>query len=116
MAYYPTDADFRAIRQKEKNVYVKIELLNKNFKIIDSLTANLVNDSLSVDSSAKQRRSYNCDIFASDYSFLIGNDKKIWIDKYLRVYYGIESAREYEILWWLIGTFTYIDANYTFSG
>ena len=69
MAYYPTDADFRAIRQKEKNVYVKIELLNKNFKIIDSLTANLVNDSLSVDSSAKQRRSYNCDIFASDYSF-----------------------------------------------
>ena len=49
MAYYPTDADFRAIRQKEKNVYVKIELLNKNFKIIDSLTANLVNDSLSVD-------------------------------------------------------------------
>ena len=46
MAYYPTDADFRAIRQKEKNVYVKIELLNKNFKIIDSLTANLVNDSL----------------------------------------------------------------------
>ena len=57
MAYYPTDADFRAIRQKEKNVYVKIELLNKNFKIIDSLTANLVNDSLSVDSSAKQRRS-----------------------------------------------------------
>lgn len=116
MAYYPTDADLSAVRQRTKDIFVKIELLNKNYKIIDSLTANLITDSLNIDSTAKQRRRYSCNIHAADYSFLIGADKKIWIDKYVRIYYGIKPLRTAKIRWWLVGTFTYVDANYTYSG
>lgn len=113
--YSPTQADIAIIKQTEKDVYVKIDLLNKQFKILESLQGNLISDSLSVDSESKQRRSYNCEMYVSDASFLIGDDKKIWIDKYIRVYYGIKSVRSKEIVWWLIGTFSYIDVNYNYS-
>lgn len=116
MFYNPTDAELSVIKQKSKDYFVRIELLNKEFKIIDSLTGNIINDSLNVDSSSKQRRTYSVDLHVTDYSFLIGDDKKIWIDKYIRVYYGIKSVRTDETYWWLIGTFTYLDANYTYSG
>lgn len=92
MSYYPTEIDLRAVRQTNKDIFVKIELLNKNYKIIDSLTANLISDSINIDCNSKQRRTYNCDVYVSDCSWLIGNDKKIWIDKYIRIHYGIKTA------------------------
>lgn len=116
MAYYsPTQEDINIIKQQTKSVYIKIDLLNKQFKILDSIQGNLISDSLNCDSESKQRRSYTCELYVSDSSFLIGEDKKIWIDKYIRVYYGIEQLRTGEIKWWLIGTFTYTDTNYKYS-
>lgn len=115
MYYYPTQEDMRIVKQQSKNVFLKIELLNKNFKIIDSIYGNLISDSLTVDSEAKQRRAYSCVLHVTDSSFFIGDDKKIWIDKYIRVYYGITPVRHAEPKWWLIGTFTYIDVNYSYS-
>lgn len=115
MSYSPTQEDIQLIRQQEKVVFVKVELLNKNFKTLEKLEGNLVSDNLSVDSESKQRRSYTCDLVVTDASFLIGNDKKIWIDKYLRVYYGVQSARTKEILWYKLGTFTYINASYSYN-
>lgn len=112
MYYSPTQSDINIIKQTEKDIYIKIDLLNKQFKILESLQGNLISDNLNVDSESKQRRRYNCEMHVTDASFLIGNDKKIWIDKYIRVYYGIKSIRSKEIVWWLIGTFTYVDVNY----
>ena len=115
MYYSPTQSDLALIKQQSKDVFVKIELLNKQFKILESIQGNLISDNLSVDSGSKQRRTYSCNLYVTDASFLIGDDKKIWIDKYIRVYYGIKSVRTDEITWWLMGTFTYINADYTYS-
>lgn len=115
MAYITTDADLRAVRQKTKDVFLRVELLNHNFKILESITGSLINDDINIDSGSKQRRTYNCSLHVTDSSFTIGDDKKIWIDKYIRIYYGIQDLRTDEILWWLIGTFTYVDINYTYS-
>lgn len=126
MPYIPSQDEISAIKQNVKDVYVKVELLTENMTIIDSLTGNLVSDSFSSDSNSIQRRSYTCNLVVSDHArkinkstilseYLIGKDNKIWIDKYIRVYYGIFSYRAKEIIWWRIGTFTYVSANYTFG-
>lgn len=116
MAYIVSQTDIQTIQQHEKEVYVKIDLLNKKFQTIDSLTGNLISDNLNVSSESKQRRTYSCDLVLTDASFLIGYDKKIWIDKYIRPYYGIKNIRSGEIVWWKIGVFTYNDVSYTYSG
>ena len=126
MPYIPSQNEISAVKQNVKDVYVKVELLAANMTIIDSLTGNLVSDSFSSDSNSIQRRSYTCNLVVSDHAqkinkstilseYLVGKDNKIWIDKYIRVYYGIFSYRAKEILWWRIGTFTYVSANYTFG-
>lgn len=126
MPYIPSQDEISAIKQNVKDVYVKVELLTANMTIIDSLTGNLVSDSFSSDSNSIQRRSYTCNLVVSDHArkinkstilseYLVGKDNKIWIDKYIRVYYGIFSYRAREIIWWRIGTFTYVSANYTFG-
>ena len=132
MPYLPSQDEISAVKQNVKDVYVKIELLNYDkdslnpWIVIDSLEGNLVSDSFSMDSKSVQRRSYTCNLVISDHArkvnkssilseYLIGKDNKIWIDKYIRVYYGIYSFRTRDIIWWRIGTFTYTNANYTFG-
>lgn len=126
MTYIPSQIEIGAVKQRVKDVYVKIELLTPEMTIIDSLTGNLVSDSFSMDSNSIQRRSYTCNLVVSDHArkinkstilseYLVGPDNKIWIDKYIRVYYGIKSYRTNEIVWWRIGTFTYTNVSYTFS-
>lgn len=115
MVYIPTQEDVNLVLQTDKDLFIKIDLLNKDFKTIGSLQANLISDNLSVDSESKQRRSYSCELQVSDRSFLIGSDKKIWIDKYIRPYYGIKNRRTKEINYYLLGTFSYQSASYTFN-
>ena len=50
MAYTATQADLNILRQGEQEVFLKVELLNSNFKVIDSLTGNIKSDTYSVDS------------------------------------------------------------------
>lgn len=113
--YTPTHTELEIIKQREKDVYIYIELLNKDFSILASLQGNLLSDTFNVNGEAKQRRSYTCQMHVTDSSFLLGEDKKIWIDKYIRVYYGIRAIRTRKINYWLIGTYTYISADYTWS-
>lgn len=115
MYYYPTQDDIAIIKQLAKDVHIKIELLDRTYKILESIQGQLLSDSLSVDSQSQQRRTYNVTLYVTDASFLLGEDKKIWIDKYIRVYYGITSVHTGEVAWYLVGTFTYVDAGYTYS-
>lgn len=127
MYYSPTQQDIGILKQTVKQVFIKIELLNKQWKTLDVIHGNLISDNLNVDSESRQRRSYSCELHvthASGTSFLTGNltenlteniDKKIWIDKYIRVHYGITDNRTQDTHWWLIGTFTYCNVSYTFS-
>ena len=107
--------DIDIIRQSERVLYSKVELLNHNFKIIDSIEGNLIKDSYSVDAESAIRRTYNLELHVSDSSFLIGADKKIWIDRYIKPYVGIRYLRTNEIVWYLMGTFAFNDTNSSYD-
>lgn len=116
MYYYtPTQEDFNIIRQQTKDIFVKVELLDRNFKILDTFDAVLIDDNISVDSQSYQRRNYSCNLYLPDASFIVGDDHKIWIDKYIRVYYGIKSIKTKQVKYWLIGTFSYQTVDYTYD-
>ena len=105
MYHSPTQTDFNLITQQSKDVYVQINLLNKQYKVLDHLDGNLLSDNYNVDSQSRQRRTYSCELHVSDPSFLLGDDKKIWIDKYIQVFYGIKDIHSGEVRYWLLGTF-----------
>lgn len=115
MAYQVTNFDLNLLRQGTQEIYLKIELLNKSMKVLDSLEGVVINDNFNVNNDSTQRRSYSCTLLITDSSFIVGRDKKIWLDKRLRVYYGIKSLRTQEITYYRIGTFVYVDMNYKYS-
>lgn len=100
-----TQEDIFIAKQKRKTIYVKIELLNRNFKIIDVMEGELLNDSYTIDSMAETRRTYTCSFLRKDSSFSVGYDKKIWLNNFIRPYVGIENNRTNIIKWYLMGTF-----------
>lgn len=115
MGYNVTQADLNLLRQGTQEHYIKVELLNSNFKVLDVLTGNVKSDNYSVDSESTQRRSYKADLVITDSTFQVGRDTKIWLDKRIRVYCGIYSLREQEILWYKLGVFAYSNLNYSYS-
>lgn len=112
--------------------------------LINTINGNLINDSLTVDSESKQRRTYNCNLVV-DKSFISGAngrkrnsvdhfqiapDSYIWMNRYIKVYYGVKSNHKIDIsnytnntivkiqgniMYWLVGTFTFITPNYTYD-
>ena len=113
--YIITQSDVDIVNQNVKELFAKIELLNKELKVIYSLEGNLISDSFSISTESNIRRTYSMNLVVDDTSLLVGNDKKIWMDKYIRPYIGIKSLRTKEILWYLKGTFTMLDSNYSFN-
>ncbi|GLB26636.1 hypothetical protein LXJ15735_28770 [Lacrimispora xylanolytica] len=110
-----SQTDLSLLKQGTQEIYLKVELLNSNMKILDSLDGQIINDNYSQDNESIQRRSYNFDLIVLNSSFIIGKDKKIWLDKRIRVFYGIKSIRTKEIIWYQLGVFCYVSMKYTFS-
>lgn len=116
MDYQVTEKDLQILRQGTQNIHLKVELLNEDFKILESLEGLILNDNFSINSDSLQRRGYSCDLKVLNSSFFIGNDKKIWLDKRIRVYYGVESTRDSEVVWYQLGIFCYISMKYSNTG
>lgn len=107
--------DLNLLAQTNKIVYTKIELLNKNFKILDTIEGNLISDNLSIDSESSIRRTYDVTFHVSDSSWSVGADKKIWLDRYLRVYVGYYHILSKQIKWYCQGTFVISQSSYSYD-
>ena len=115
MGYIVTQEDINILHQGEQELRIKVELLNSDLKTLDSLEGVIISDNFSQDSGSIQRRTYSCDMAILDSTFIIGNDKKIWLDKRLKVFYGLRSQRTKEIIWYKLGVFCYVSMKYTYS-
>jgi len=110
-----TQTDKNIVNQSTKDLSIIVELLNSDFKVIDYIEGKLISDSFSIDANSAIRRTYSMELLVTDSSMLIGYDKRIWMDKYIRPYIGIKENRTSNIIKYLKGTFTMLDSNYTFD-
>lgn len=115
MGYKVQQSDIEILYQKDKKIFVKVELLNKNMLVVDTLQGELISDNFSIDANSDIRRTYDAVFCIKDSSFLIGADTKVWLDKYLRIYSGIKSAVKNEIVWYPIGIFLFNEMNYSYD-
>jgi hypothetical protein len=115
MAYIITQNDLDIINQNAKELFSKIELLNKEYKVIYTLEGYLISDSFSISAESNVRRTYSMELVVNDTSLLVGESKKIWMDKYIRPYVGIRSMRTKEIIWYPKGIYTMLDSSYSFD-
>lgn len=145
LSYLPTQEELNIIKQQNKQVFVRIEIYKDQpcTNLMSTIEGNLISDSLTIDSESSERRTYSCNLVVDNQFipkrnrserdtinyFTINPDSYIWIDRYLKVYYGIKPIRKTHndysennrvkiiggVFYWLIGTFTFVSPNYTYS-
>ena len=110
-----TQRDINIVNQNVKELFVTIDILNKDMKVIDSIEGKLISDSFSIDANSAVRRTYSMELQITDDTMLIGENNRIWMDKYIRPYVGIKEFRTGNIIRYLKGTYTILDGNYTYD-
>ena len=100
-----TQNDFNIITQKYYNRYIKINLLDFQYHTVDEISGEMLSCSISVDADSDLRRSCTISLVVNDSSFNIQAGGKIWIDKYIQIYIGLENIYTNEIQWYSQGIY-----------
>lgn len=115
MAYIPTQTDIELLYQNKLDLFIIINLLNKNFQTVETLQGELLDDSYNIEANSDIRRNFDLTMFVKDSSFLIGNDTKIWLDKYIKIYIGVKNQRTDEIIYYNMGIYLFNEIGYEYN-
>lgn len=116
MAIYNIEQiDIEILRQPVQEYYCRINLLDKDFKTIDELSGEIISGSLTIDANSDIRRTCDMTFYIKDESYLIGDNTKIWIDKFVKIHIGILHQKSGTIRWYQLGIFIFNDNNIVFD-
>ena len=101
----PTQQEYN-VSKYDRKLHAKINLLNFKYQVVAELSGVVVGEpSYSIDANSDIRRTCSLSIYPSDTSFDISEGNKIWIDKYIQIYIGIEDIHTNEIVYTNIGIY-----------
>ena len=112
----PTQGQISTSLQIDRRFKVRIELLNFKFQIVDRLEGVTVGSpSFTNDANSDIRRTSTITIHPKDSSFDIAEGNKIWMDKYIRIYVGVENQRTDEFEWVKMGVYLINNPDQTYD-
>lgn len=88
MAWNIGQDDYNVLKQSNITKYIRLELLDFEYKVADEVSGNLVAMSVNIDADSDLRRSCSCTLAVNDSSFDVEAGSKIWLDRYIRPYVG----------------------------
>ena len=83
--YEATSDDLRIIKQRNQNIYAKVQLLNKTtMRTLAEIGGIVTDGSITIDAQSITRKSANLTMHVTDDFVGIGKNKMIWFDKYIK--------------------------------
>ena len=81
--------------QKVRNLHILIYLLNFQLRKIAELSGIILdNSTFSIDANSDIRRTCSISLIPKDNSFNVEYGGKLWMDKYVQIFIGIEDIEE----------------------
>lgn len=116
MAVIPTQTDYDLAQAKTRNTRIKIEVLNFKFQTISSLEGRATDGSISIDSTSDIRRTCNITLAIERTDSLIFPAGELWLDKFIRIYAGVDNPRDNNnTVWWNMGIFLINNPNTVYN-
>lgn len=116
MAVIPTQTDYDLVQMKTRNLKVKVEVLNFKFQTVSSLEGRVTEGSISVDATSDIRRTCSLTLAIERCDTLISPGGELWLDKFIRVYEGLDNPRNNnETVWWNMGIFLINNPNTVYN-
>lgn len=97
--------DYNIHSQQIITKYIKLEILNFQYNVVDEISGNLTAMSVNIDSESDLRRSCNLTFVVTDASFDVKAGNRIWLDKFCRPWVGYENIYTGKIQWYNQGIY-----------
>lgn len=110
-----TQSQYSTSKQIVRDLHIKLNILNFNFNVVDSIEGNCLSGSVQNDANADIRRTCNLSFVLTDSSLDVQPDGKIWLDKYIQIYVGIDDIRTGEIAWTNMGIYIINQPSYNYD-
>ena len=89
-----TQEEYRVTKQYGRIIHTKINILNFNFETVGEISGVVLDGSTyTTDATSDIRRTCSISLIPKDASFNIEYGSKIWMDKYVQVFIGIEDIQ-----------------------
>lgn len=116
MAVIPTQTDYDLVQMKVRNTRIKVDVLNFNFQTVNSLEGYVIDGSISVDATSDIRRTCNLTLSIERSDKMISPGGELWLDKFIRIYEGIDNPRDNgNTVWWNMGIFLINNPNTVYN-
>lgn len=110
-----TSSQFRTVSQNIQTKFIRLELLNYQFQIVDNLEGVALSGDVTINANSDIRRTAGMEIVVADSSFEVQSSGKIWLDKYVRIYSGTFSMSTGEIEWTNCGVYIIDEPSYRYD-
>ena len=107
--------DYNVLKQQYIKKYIRLELLDFQYNIVDELSGNMTMCSINVDSNSDLRRSCDLGFVVTTSTFDIKAGSKLWLDKFVRPYVGYENMRTGEIQWYNQGIYLVNNPQWSYN-
>lgn len=112
----PTQDMYNVSQQQSRNIHVKINLLNFQFQTVDELSGNTLEmPQITEDANSDTRKTISMSLVVEGDEFDIRSGGKIWLDKYVQIYIGIENIYTDEIVWMNQGIFLINEPSFSYD-
>mgnify|MGYP002677148229 CR=1 FL=1 len=110
-----TQNDYNIIKQKNTERYIKLNLLDFNYNVVDELSGNMLSCSVRCDADSDLRRSCNVSFVVTDSGFDVGFGNRIFLDRYIQLYIGLKNIYTQEIQWYNQGIYLIDAPSYEYN-
>ena len=107
--------DYNVLKQQYIKKYIRLELLDFQYNIVDEMSGNMTKCSINVDSNSDLRRSCDLGFVVTTSTFDIKAGSKIFLDKMVRPYVGYENMRTGEIQWYNQGIYLVNNPQWSYN-
>ena len=89
-----TQEEYRVAKQNGRIIHTKINILNFDFQLVDEISGVVLDGSTySIDATSDIRRTCSISLVPKDDTFNVEYGGKLWLDKYVQVFIGIEDIK-----------------------
>ncbi len=107
--------DYNVLKQQYIKKYIRLELLDFQYNIVDELSGNMTKCSINVDSNSDLRRSCDLGFVVTTSTFDIKSGQKLWLDKFVRPFVGYENMRTGEVQWYNQGIYLVNNPQWSYN-
>lgn len=110
-----TQAQYNTAKQSQRNISIRINLLNFSKQIIDSIEGQVIGGSITSDANSNMRNTCDIQMVVTDSSFNVEAEGKIWMDRYIQIYIGVEDLNTHQTIWTNKGIYLLNQPTYGYS-